>query len=175
MLNCILGMVDKTKRALAILQQRTMDNAASVWTPGRSATAAAAQSRIIPSPVQTPFPSHTPSHISIPAAHHQHQQHKSQQSNTHSPPTVIKQMNRNDVMPTGLHAPSHGESRLQAADAGRSSRPVTNGRGESPASVPFQNTFSPFPCPFRHPESDINLSLSLPRKQMLESKSSASQ
>lgn len=135
MLNCILGMVDKTKRAMAILQQRTMDNAISMWTPGRSASAAAA-SRMIPSPVQNSFPSHTANHISPAAAHHQQPQHHNksqQQSNSHSPPTVIKQMSRNEMIPAGLHSQSMNENRVQAnaADSSRSARPVvSNGRGE---------------------------------------------
>jgi hypothetical protein len=154
MLNCILGMVDKTKRALAILQQRTMDNAASVWTPARSAPAAAT-SRIIPNPVQNnSFSSHAPNHISpAAAAHHQQQsQHHSksqQQSNTHSPPTVIKQMSRNDMITAGLHSQSLNESRHQqqqpvTADSSRSARAaVSNGRGESRAcAVLSRNTFS---------------------------------
>ena len=39
MLNCILGMVDKTKRALSILQQRSNVTAASLAAAGAAAAA----------------------------------------------------------------------------------------------------------------------------------------
>lgn len=142
MLNCILGMVDKTKRALAILQQRTMENAANIWTPSSRNTLSSA-SRIIPGPA-TPasaasnsFSSHTPNHISIPvpppAVVHQQQQqqqsltHKSasQSSNTISPPTVIKQITRNDIMSTSLHPQTFVEQIIPTQESSRhSSRPV---------------------------------------------------
>lgn len=97
-----------------------------------AAAAAVASQRIIPSPVQqNSFPSHTSNHISISAAAHQQQQSHKSQSSTHSPPTVIKQMNRNDVMVSGLHA-AHSDVRQVAPEgsAPRSARPALNGRGE---------------------------------------------
>lgn len=50
MLNCILGMVEKTKRALAILQHRSLEQvASSIWSPpgrGRHFAAGAHESAV---------------------------------------------------------------------------------------------------------------------------------
>ena len=157
MLNCILGMVDKTKRALAILQQRTMENAANIWTPSRNTLSSA--SRIIPGPgttasaasaAQNSISSHTSNHISIPltsvpsVVHQQQQQqsltHKSasQSSNTISPPTVIKQITRNDIMSTSLRPQTFVEQIIPTQESSRhSSRPVV---------LPVTQTRGQFPC-----------------------------
>lgn len=123
MLNCILGMVDKTKRALTILQQRTAENTASspsssCWTPGSRLMPAAVAPRIIPSPVQHSFPTHTPHHLSISPALHQPPQHQQKQSQS-SPPTsvIMKQRNESAV---------HSDPRQQATR-----QTGCNGRGES--------------------------------------------
>ena len=119
MLNCILGMVDKTKRALAILQQRTMENAVSA---GARTAAAAAASRLIASPASYASHALTPTASQQQQSQSQQQQHphkqsQQQQSNAHSPPTAIKQMSRNDVMQNGLLASE--SSRLAGARQNR--------------------------------------------------------
>lgn len=46
MLNCILGMVDKTKRALSILQHRSIENAVNIWTSGGGSSSSSGHRRL---------------------------------------------------------------------------------------------------------------------------------
>src|SRR5690349_20477615 len=102
MLNCILGMVDKTKRALSILQQRTIENktmtaatvAAGFWTArGRPVTSSERdRSGPLLSPVSVPPPHLTNYHHSQLFAHKQQPQHL--QAKQLPPPTALPSVSK---------------------------------------------------------------------------------